>query len=112
MKWWKPKHSVCEECGVYFEPLTGYEARWGHLCALHRKPVKERDEKKDAVIAWAAANLELIAKIMEEETADQRAAYNKIISAQAAPYPGAALNQCNNALGGLGVLGTAWRQTK
>lgn len=91
MKLWKQKHSVCSECGVHFEPVTGYEARWGNLCAAHRKAVKERDEKKDAVVAWASANWERLAKTMEEETASQRAAYNNMMQANiaqmAAPKP-------------------------
>ena len=108
MKWWKPKHSVCKECGVHFEPVTNHEARWGDLCAAHRKPVRERDEKRDAVVAWAAANWERLAKMMEEETAEQRAAYNKMVQAnieQMAVYQG---QQANNyqglQQGGLGAM--------
>lgn len=67
MNWWKPKHSICSVCGVHFEPVTGYEARWGHLCATHRQPVMERDLKKDRVIAWATSNWERLAVTMETE---------------------------------------------
>ena len=108
MKWWKQKHSVCSECGVHFEPVTGYEARWGTLCATHRKPVKERDEKKDAVLAWASANWERLSRTMEEETAEKRAAYNKMMQdniAQMAAYQG---QQANNyqglQQGGIGTM--------
>lgn len=71
--WWEQKFSVCSECGVHFEPVTGYEARWGNLCSTHRKPVKERDLKMDRVISWASRNVERVAKIMDDETADQAA---------------------------------------
>jgi len=69
--------------------VIGYEARWGNLCATHRKAVKERDEKKDAVVSWASANWERLVKQMEDETAEQRAAHNKMMQdniAQMANY--------------------------
>lgn len=66
MKFWK-RYSVCSECGVHFEPVTGYEAHWGNLCAIHRKPVKEKDERKDRIIAWALSNLDSVEKLMNEE---------------------------------------------
>jgi len=106
MKWWKPKHSVCSECGVHFEPVTGYEARWGNLCATHRKAVKERDEKRDAVIAWAAANWERLAKTMEEETAEQRAAFNKMMQAKIAQMAAYQNQQANYQVMQQGVLVT------
>jgi len=49
--------------------------RWGNLCAAHRKPVRERDEKRDAVVVWATANFERLAGMMEKEEAEQKAAY-------------------------------------
>jgi hypothetical protein len=108
MKWWKQKHSVCSECGVHFEPVTGYEVRWGNLCAAHRKAVKERDEKRDAVVAWAAANWERVAKMMEGETAEQRAAYNKMMQANIAQMAARQSQQASNYQGpqngGLGAM--------
>ena len=56
MNFFKKKHSVCADCGVHFEPVTGYEARWGQFCGIHRKEHRERDEKKDAVLRWADKN--------------------------------------------------------
>ena len=54
----KPSYTVCKECGVHFEPVTDYEARWGDLCKQHRGPVTERDRNKDLVIQWATENWE------------------------------------------------------
>lgn len=112
MKWWKQQHSVCSECGVHFEPVTGYDARWGNLCATHRKAVKERDEKKDAVVSWASANWERLVKQMEDEAAEQRAAYNKMLQAniaQMANFQGQAQSQqgalMHGCFGGLGIGG-------
>lgn len=82
MKWFKPKYSVCSECGVHFEPVTGYESRWGNLCSIHRKSVKERDEKKDAVLYWASVNWERLAKIMEEERTKQQSDYRSSVQFQ------------------------------
>ena len=76
-KWWEPKYTVCSECQVHFEPVTSYDARWGHLCATHRKRVKERDEKQDAVVVWANTNWERLAPMMEKEVAKTRTAYEK-----------------------------------
>jgi hypothetical protein len=74
----KQKYSVCAECGVHFEPVTGHESKWGNLCAVHRKPVKERDEKKTLVIDWATANWEKLYDTAKKEVYEQREAYNKL----------------------------------
>lgn len=71
------KFSICSECGVHFEPVVGYEERWGHLCQAHRKEVRRRDEKRDCVMVWASANWEKLAKQMDEERAEAEAQYNK-----------------------------------
>ena len=71
----KQKYSVCAECGVHFEPVTGHESKWGHLCATHRKPVKERDEKKDLVLSWASKNWEKLYDTAKKETDESQAAY-------------------------------------
>ena len=72
MNFFRKKHSVCAECGVHFEPVTGYEARWGQFCATHRKEPRERDEKKDAVLAWAAKNWERLYGQMADEYQPER----------------------------------------
>ena len=79
--WFKQKHSVCKQCGVHFEPVTGYEARWGDLCSTHRKPVMEKDLKRDAVMRWAGDNWERLAPQMEAEAAKEREAYDKSMQA-------------------------------
>lgn len=91
MKFFQKKHSVCAECGVHFEPVTGYEARWGQFCAAHRKEHRENDEKKDAVLAWAAQNwMRLHGQMVSEYVAKkenlsdlQAAAYNRGMRASA-----------------------------
>lgn len=75
------KFSICSECGVHFEPVVGYEERWGHLCQAHRKEVRKRDEKRDCVMAWASANWENLAKQMDAERAKEAAEYNKSMQA-------------------------------
>ena len=67
MKFFQKKHSVCAECGVHFEPVTGYEARWGQFCGIHRTERRQNDEKKDAVLAWAAKNVDRLHAQMTEE---------------------------------------------
>lgn len=67
MKWFQKKHSVCTECGVHFEPVTGYEARWGQFCGMHRTEHRQNDEKKDAVLAWAEKNWERLHDQMSQE---------------------------------------------
>ena len=80
MKWFKPRHSVCSICEVHFEPVTGYEARWGNLCSLHRKPIRERDEKKDAVMAWASINWEELVERVEKERKETITRFNESIN--------------------------------
>ena len=75
MKWFKPKFSVCQECGVHFEPVVGYEAKWGHLCSPHRKPVMDRDARKERVMAWASANWERLEDMCNQENETNQAAY-------------------------------------
>ena len=106
MNFWKPKRSICTECGVHFEPVAGYESRWGNLCQMHRKPVMERDQRKDAVASWAASNWERLAATMDEENKNQRAAYNEAMcKAMAQSQRDAANNHCGAQLGGLAGFG-------
>lgn len=99
MSWFK-KHSVCIECGVHFEPVTGYESRWGNLCSIHRKPVMARDLLKDRVILWATANWGKLVEMMEKEQAD--------LMARQAVFMNSKANQNNahlhGALGGLSAF--------
>lgn len=67
MKWFKPKYSVCSECQVHFEPATGNETRWGRWCPTHRKPIIEKDLRRDAVLAWAGANWEKLEPMYKQE---------------------------------------------
>ena len=73
MSWFKKKYSVCSECQVHFEPATGVDAEgWPHLCPTHRKPVKERDLRKSAVVSWARQNWEkLEPQYLEDHKASQ-----------------------------------------
>jgi len=63
---WKKNYSVCRECGVHFEPVTGADARWGYLCATHRAPAIKDDFERDAVMAWTKDNLPKVKKLMDE----------------------------------------------
>lgn len=81
MNWFKPKYTVCAECGVHFESVTGFDGRRGNLCAFHYKPVMERAMRKDAVLAWAANNIERLGKMMDKELAVEEAEYNKQMAA-------------------------------
>ena len=76
LKWFECRHSVCKECGVHFEPVYGFESRWGDLCKQHRTPVMERDSKRDRVIAWASANWEKLIDQVEQENTAKNTAYN------------------------------------
>lgn len=113
MQLFKPKYTVCSVCGVHFEPVSGYEVRWGNLCAIHRVSVKQQDERKDAVISWATANWVRLEKMMKEEYDKNKEQYKQLsqidISQLAAdqcrqsnPYPG--MNQNMNRNTGLGTL--------
>lgn len=85
MKFFQKKHSVCAECGVHFEPVTGYEARWGQFCATHRTEPRENDEKKDAVLAWADKNWRrLFEQMVSEKWADleKQSEYQSALHAQ------------------------------
>jgi hypothetical protein len=110
MRWFKPNFAVCEKCGAHYEPVTGYEARWGHLCAIHRKPEMERDIRKDDVIAWASANWErledMYKKEFEEKKADYLAAQQARLESMMKYKQQAAMNaqsgSLNGPFGGLG----------
>lgn len=107
MKWFKPQYSVCKECAVHFEPRND---RWADLCLEHRKPVMERDIKRDAVTQWARENWEKLYEQYEQYEKDdsaKRAAFNAInqagMNSMAIHAQQAAMAQSNiYGLGGLG----------
>lgn len=71
MKWFK-RYSVCTECHVHFEPVTGLFA---DLCYTHRKPELELHARKQAVILWATSRWEQLEDQMKMEKAADRAAW-------------------------------------
>jgi len=72
MRWFKPGHATCKDCGIHYDPVVGLEARWGDFCPMHRKPVMERDLRKDAVISWASGNWERLEAMYLEEVKETR----------------------------------------
>lgn len=103
MNWFNKNHSVCKVCGVHFEPVSGYEAEWGDLCQVHRKPVMELALKKRSVMRWADANWEQVLKIMEvEDTANNRIRAGNVAGQENTM---AAQMAASNSYVDLGVLG-------
>jgi len=101
MRWFKPEFAVCKDCGLHYEPVAGYEARWGDLCPVHRKSVMERDLRKDAVISWASLNWEKLEKMYLEERKKEADVYQKYLQANLASMA----NAQYGVLGGLGRSG-------
>ena len=102
MKLFKPKYSVCAECGVHFDIVPPSEERWGHLCPTHRKPVMDLDLRKDALMRFILQNFELVEKLCAAERDKQYAADMKQRNAymdslagmqQAQPDPYATMQQ-------------------
>ena len=80
MSWFKKKYSVCSECQAHFEPATGEDAeRWPGLCPTHRKPVKERDIRKNAVMSWARQNWEKLEPQYLEESKSLKKSYQEAV---------------------------------
>lgn len=77
MNWFKRKYSACKECGVHFDPAPKNEARWGHLCKEHRKPVMERDMRRDSVLSWAVTHWEKVEELMKEEARKEHARFQE-----------------------------------
>ena len=69
MKWFckNVPVSVCKECGAHYDPVVGYESRWGDLCPTHRKPVMELDLRREAVVSWASQCWEKLEPMYLEE---------------------------------------------
>ena len=103
MKWFKPKYSVCKECGVHFDPVTGYEleAAWGHLCSVHRKPVMERDLRKRAIIEWASSNWERLEEMYKKEMKETEGSMASYTASQQTGLEAMAKQQQAQGLGGL-----------
>lgn len=93
MKWFKFGYSVCSKCGVHYDKVIGSDARWGNLCPIHRKPAKELDLRKDAVISWAEANFERLGEIMDKEKEAAIKAYEENYAIMR--------NQCNQGISNL-----------
>ena len=110
MRWFKPEHSVCKECGIHYEPVIGHEARWGDLCPVHRKSVMEKDLRKDAVVSWAFVNWEKLEAMYLEEKKKEVDTYQKYsqenLAAMAnAQQDGRVQRSHYSVLGGLGRMG-------
>jgi hypothetical protein len=71
MKLFKQKYMVCKECGVHYDLVSEYEIKWKDLCPTHRKPVMEKDLRKDDVMYWASYNWERLEKLYLEERKKQ-----------------------------------------
>lgn len=67
MKWFKPKYTVCTQCSMLFEPTKG---PFPDLCPTHRKPVMEKAERRQRVIAWATSNWEKLEAQMNADHAN------------------------------------------
>ena len=80
--WFCKNYSVCSECKVHFEPVTGYEARWGNLCSVHRKPVREHEQRYETVIQWARVNWEKLEPQMQEEVKNSAGIFSAAMQAQ------------------------------
>lgn len=61
------KPMSCITCGVHYDPVSGYEAKWGMFCKTHRETVMKKDIRKEIVMAWAELNWEKIEPVMIEE---------------------------------------------
>lgn len=85
MKWFKPKFSVCKECGVHFEPATGKDLMFGDLCQTHRKPKMEEYTRKMNVALWSSQNWEKVEamylKEIKEEGNKYQEAFQKCMDA-------------------------------
>jgi len=93
MNIFKFRHSVCKQCGVHFEPATGFEAQWGHLCSAHRKPVIDEYHRIARVVEWAKRNIDKLEPMMQAEEAEQGKAYGVGMQAMLNPSNNFAFQQ-------------------
>lgn len=103
MKWFKHKVSICRECGVHYAPVIGYEAKWGHLCPTHRKPVIELDLRKEAVISWASQHWEKLEPMYLKEIQETKEQYNSFFQKEKMDPLSPLQNSMRNANYGIGV---------
>lgn len=72
MKWlmdlFKPKYTVCRECGVHFTSVYGDGEPYPYLCQAHRKEVKGAYYRKVNAMNWADENWVLVEKFMFEDS--------------------------------------------
>lgn len=77
----KPKHSVCSDCGIHFEPVTGeINKLFADKCGIHRRPLVEREVKIREVEKWARQNWETLYPKYEKDKKKQDEAYAKSLS--------------------------------
>lgn len=79
MNLFKCRHRVCIQCGVHFEPATGFEAQWGQLCSPHRQPFIKEYRRMGHFLEWAKKNIDKLEPAMREEEAEQLNAYGKLM---------------------------------
>lgn len=105
----KPKYSVCSDCGIHFEPITGDPAynvdkKFDNKCGIHRKPLVEREIKIREVEKWARDNWESLYPKMKKEKDKRDAAHAK---AMAAYYKQASNRNsgcgCHRSMGSIGM---------
>jgi len=75
MRLFHKSYSICQECGVHFEPIGG---RHSDLCKTHRDPVIALEARKELVKRWAEMNWErleeqALKEINEKEALAQQA---------------------------------------
>lgn len=100
----------CRECGVMYTLMDREDLRWKDLCTVHRQPVKDRDLRKDVVMAWASQNWERLEAIraseieaeLHERNKIQQQAFNRMANEMSRRGNDALLN-----IGGCGNLGAA-----
>ena len=102
MKWFKPKYTVCTQCSMLFEPTEG---PFPDLCPTHRKPVMEKAERRERVIAWAMNNWEKLEEQMNADYAKQNQTSQEYFKEMAKGL------QSQNPLSGIFGLSTPGRYT-
>ncbi len=75
---WCKKYSICSECQVHFEPITG---DYADRCMVHRKPLLDLAARKAGVMRWASQNWEELESRATIESAAIQAAYLQTIRA-------------------------------
>lgn len=84
MRFFQPKLNICSECQVAFQPATGYEGIWNHLCSVHRKPFVDKQRHIDRVVAWAKSCPDAATALMEVWEAREKEQIGTFTTANAA----------------------------